>query len=656
MRALLLTTERRWSDVLKALLTGQDDIVVLTAGELAKSPLILPAVEVCFVADSELGQDTVDTIAFVKGAAAALPIFVFYDRSQGPWEEEIILAGAHSAFPFPIRAKLLKVALERARPRLPSLGGRSLPQPGDGSPVPAPRLTDNGEVLSLLRDLSRLLVHAGDGPLFVDAYLKKLREVLRCARMVLYLADSGSPDRKLKCHVALGVDPSLFASIRLTQTDGLGSILANRAGIVLRTQLREENPLEAVAIRELNVFGVNLAVPLVARDGLVGALLIGPKIAGADFSESELTLLFHLMEELGGIIRNTELHSALLRERRLFSSMLTALPVACAVLNSELRLVHLNSAMRRQLHTTIEGTPTFHDLPGPWAAAAYAVLQGSVEKFEQELDYLSAAGLRRVRLRVGKLGDDDGHEVLMVVEDITDQIRAQRDASQVRAREMLRHAGARISNDLRNALTPFSTAAQLVSSGGRHDLSLLKDAMTAGMHRLQRRVDDLSYISRISIIPGQTTAARVLAEARNRLECFTEDANLEQVRWPGGVSEIALLADERAVALALAELVANALDAAQGKNVDVVVEGGLTDIRFIVRNPGNWTPPYDPDGLGTQPFITEKPAGLGIGLEVARSVAETHGGDFRIRAVPGSETIEAELRVELEPAGLKKML
>ncbi len=94
---------------------------------------------------------------------------------------------------------------------------------------------------------------------------------------------------------------------------------------------------------------------------------------------------------------------------------------------------------------------------------------------------------------------------------------------------------------------------------------------------------------------------------------------------PAGVP---LVGRRESLRAAVVNLVLNAIDAAgRGGVVRLAFDHAGPQIAFTVEDDG----PGPPDGLAptiTEPFVTAKPEGIGLGLAVARAVAEEHGGSL----------------------------
>ncbi len=111
----------------------------------------------------------------------------------------------------------------------------------------------------------------------------------------------------------------------------------------------------------------------------------------------------------------------------------------------------------------------------------------------------------------------------------------------------------------------------------------------------------------------------------------------------------------KALEAALTALIKNAavFNKPQGSITVTVVpvrKGGKALVEFRVEDTGVGIPGEELPHV-TEPFyqggslLTEKPKGLGLGLAVAKKVAELHGGELEIRSQPGEGTVVA-LRVE----------
>jgi len=105
--------------------------------------------------------------------------------------------------------------------------------------------------------------------------------------------------------------------------------------------------------------------------------------------------------------------------------------------------------------------------------------------------------------------------------------------------------------------------------------------------------------------------------------------------------DIALTCDPRKIKQALINLLQNALEAAgQGGHVELFARAaGADQVALGIRDSG---PGLDPSVVerATEAGVTTKPEGSGIGLAVARAIAEQHGGSLTLRTLPGPRTHE----------------
>ncbi|MFM1903049.1 MAG: Nitrogen regulation protein [Planctomycetota bacterium] len=194
---------------------------------------------------------------------------------------------------------------------------------------------------------------------------------------------------------------------------------------------------------------------------------------------------------------------------------------------------------------------------------------------------------------------------------------------------LLGQLAAGFAHELRNAVTGARLAIDLHRrrcQGPAGDASL--GVATKQLDILAEEVQGLLALGR----PGESATA---AATIDLAALFEEVADLVGPRAEhAGVRlaveppppEALLVGRREAVRAAIVNLVLNAIDAAgRDGEVRLAVEVADRRLSFTVDDDG----PGPPPGLAptiTDPFVSSKPEGVGLGLAVAKAVAEEHGG------------------------------
>ena len=246
--------------------------------------------------------------------------------------------------------------------------------------------------------------------------------------------------------------------------------------------------------------------------------------------------------------------------------------------------------------------------------------------------------------------DDEIRDLAVSINQMTEKLGRYED--EVRRSERLRtlgQLGAGMAHQLRNAATGARMAIELHQRecpAGEGDESL-------GVAMRQLRLME-SYLQRFLAL-GR---GRPMPQQRLRLAKLLEDV-LELVRpacaharielqWQTCADPLEVLGDPEALQQLLVNLVLNAIEAASRHGEvapQVMVE--------LVRKPGDrvWLRVGD-SGPGPaaqtrdrlfEPFVTDKPDGTGLGLYVARQVAEAHQGTIGWRREKDRTWFEVEL-------------
>jgi signal transduction histidine kinase len=178
--------------------------------------------------------------------------------------------------------------------------------------------------------------------------------------------------------------------------------------------------------------------------------------------------------------------------------------------------------------------------------------------------------------------------------------------------------------------------ARRATSAPREDIARSAERMTGQIKRLNRLIDQMldgSHIvaKRLSLARAPTDLAQV---ARDTVETFAP--RLERAGCVLTLQADAPVVgswDHARLEQMLSSLLDNALKFGAGKPIDVSVTADGANALLVVRDSG---PGIPPDRLSAvfEPFeravSAEHYGGLGLGLFIARAIAEAHGGDLSV--------------------------
>jgi len=238
---------------------------------------------------------------------------------------------------------------------------------------------------------------------------------------------------------------------------------------------------------------------------------------------------------------------------------------------------------------------------------------------------------------------------LLVVEDATEELRGQRLVAWAAMARMIAH-------EIKNPLTPIRLSAEHMREVYRHDPEHFTAVFERCTANILTQVEELrsiasefstySAIPRIDPRPGDLTAAVAeLAEGYRAAPPLGVSIELET---PNGAIQARF--DAKLLLRAVRNLIENALRAsAGGGRVVVRVERAAGDgmARIAVLDSGPGVPP---DLLARifDPYFSTHDAGTGLGLPIARRIAEEHGGGIAARNRPEGG-LEAVITIPCAP-------
>jgi PAS domain S-box-containing protein len=199
-----------------------------------------------------------------------------------------------------------------------------------------------------------------------------------------------------------------------------------------------------------------------------------------------------------------------------------------------------------------------------------------------------------------------------------------------------------VSHELRTPLTSIRASMQLLVAEemtGNEDADRLVRVALSNADRLIRIVNDILDMSKIEagemmVSPRPTPLQPIIDDSVKSIEALARDAGVTIVQSHDGVGEV--MADPDRTIQVLVNLLSNAVKhAPSGSRVEVsaALEGGHAAIAVHDNGPG--IPAQRVDFI-FEPFTqldssdTRRIAGTGLGLTIARALAEKQGGGIRV--------------------------
>jgi len=196
---------------------------------------------------------------------------------------------------------------------------------------------------------------------------------------------------------------------------------------------------------------------------------------------------------------------------------------------------------------------------------------------------------------------------------------------------LLGQLAAGFAHELRNAITGARLAIDLHRRRCHPEgpaAAPADDSLAVATRQLDVVAEEVRGLLALGRPPETAAAAfpvgELLAEVRDLTGPRCDHAGVALACEPADVG--AIVGRRDALRAALVNLALNAIDAA-GRDgaVRLSAHGRAGWVELVVEDDGAGPPEAIRDAL-TEPFVTGRPEGIGLGLAVARAVAESHGG------------------------------
>ena len=604
------------------------------------------------------------------------------------------------------RLKRADAVIARHRQTVAPMATAVSPPPSTlGPPAHAPAVILSFDVYryrDALKDLSRILSqHASEDEL-VSEFLRLVRELLGTGKAAiftrpstgeLFAGQSTAPGKQFVVARSVGLAQHLVEHFRLSADSGIAGYLARETRILLRAQAMDSLAFDydLEVAREFEALGTDVAVPVFDDDQMLGVLTFSGKVTGEPLTSQELELVYYLMGQLGRAIRNLHLRDRIASQQRFVNEVLAHVQTGVIVVgqnNHVLTVNHRASELLGLNDKEVVGQDISR-LPSRVADVVFEALQTGQEIHQREVTLprehrpLGISATRFAMTSGGAVAGEGGLVAVALIEDLT-QVRVQ----QARARELadkefFTRLAARLSHELKNSLVSIKIFAQLLPE--RHDEKEFREQFSVTVANEVNRVDvlvnNLTFFAHPLLLVYEEVVLNDVIDTC--LKNITQEFSRKQVAHVMAVGEKApdpplapvvtvkknfahkfarLEGDRIRLMQAFEHVLRNAVQSMpQGGRLSIsTTDAQATDFPDGKLPAGgavcvDWQDTGEGIALEdlkrvTEPFVTTRNVGVGLGLTIVKKIVERHGGRLKIDSLLGrGTTIAMVLPLQAQP-------
>jgi nitrogen fixation/metabolism regulation signal transduction histidine kinase len=254
------------------------------------------------------------------------------------------------------------------------------------------------------------------------------------------------------------------------------------------------------------------------------------------------------------------------------------------------------------------------------------------KQWEEQMEYRRADGPRTLLLRGTRLGQRGDNGYVVVFDDITHLIQAQRDAA-------WGEVARRLAHEIKNPLTPIQLSAErlqlkLQDKLPPADADMLRRAtgtIVSHVGALKGMVDDFTQYAHSSRMNARALTLNELV--REVLVLYESMGVTIEPRLAEDLPQI--YADPAMLRQVLHNLFQNAIDALTGVDAPrilVTTSKGTAGVLLTVRDNGTGIA-EGVMGRIFEPYVTTKPKGTGLGLAIVKKIVDEHHGRILVENV-----------------------
>ena len=415
------------------------------------------------------------------------------------------------------------------------------------------------------------------------------------------------------------------------------AVLTRTKDLLLTDEIEHERPTSE---RErlhaaLSCLNWALVLPLVSEEHVIGAIVVGPKLAGDPFYPQDLDLLMTLANQAGVAVKNAQLYAQVLLANEHLNNIVSTIESGVVAVDATGQITLFNPAAQQLTGLAAERVrfQPLSVLPECVGRMLGETVAEGGARTQPEVQLWDGTTTRPIICTTSPLHDQSGAVLgaVAVFSDLTPlkalEVERQR-AERLAYFEMLASG---IAHEIKNPLVAVKAFSQLMPRRRTDDrfVAEFDRVVNHEIAKMERLLDRLRTLSHPGERPHHPIDLRApIGDAIEAMRPVFGEKSIALV--PGmGPSPCTILADHSELEQLFLNLLMNAHEVTPPEG-SVRVEVATTADRAIVAvvDTGPGVPPELLERV-FDPFFSTKERGSGLGLAICASIAQTHGARLK---------------------------
>jgi PAS domain S-box-containing protein len=355
--------------------------------------------------------------------------------------------------------------------------------------------------------------------------------------------------------------------------------------------------------------------------------------------------LYHSMNRVNQQIQNLKIENR--EQEQYFRTLLEHLAAGIITFNEKGFILHSNSAAKKLL--SMDVLTHLQQIEGR-DRKLYDTIK-EIKPYERKLiGFSSESGEIQLSLKATAIKTHENELVILSIQDIKNELDEKEIESWMKLIRVLMH-------EIMNSITPITslseTLSNIYSNGGTPILPSAVDGKTIavtlqGLNVIKDQGKALtSFVEsyrKLTRVPEPEKKIFKISELIDRVKVLYDSLEKNSnITFSVSIMnpDLEFFADQNLISQVLINLLKNAVEANENNDKARIMisanegEKGHHEICVVDNGPG--IPAENMDEIFV-PFFTTRENGSGIGLSISKQIMRVHGGNLKVRSVPGKET------------------